>query len=70
MKIIMENMNNKNTNPKDKALDKALEGFLNTENQDPNLDCSSGVCVIKGDKSLVERINKKIITEDGRQLLF
>ncbi len=51
-------------------LDKALEGFLNTENQDPNLDCSSGVCVIKGDKSLVERINKKIITEDGRQLLF
>jgi hypothetical protein len=66
----MENTKNNNTNPKDKALDKALEGFLNTENQDPNLDCSSGVCVIKGDKSLVERINKKIITEDGRQLLF
>ena len=54
----------------DKALDKALEGFLTPEGQDPNLDCSSGVCVIKGDKSLVERINKKIITEDGRQLLF
>jgi hypothetical protein len=51
-------------------LDKALEGFLNNENKDPNLDCTSGVCVIKGDKSLVERINKKIITEDGRQLLF
>ena len=66
----MENAKNNQTNPKDKALDKALEGFLNTENQDPNLDCSSGVCVIKGDKSLVERINKKIITEDGRQLLF
>lgn len=55
---------------KDKDLDKALEGFLNTENKDPNLDCTSGVCVIKGDKSLIERINKKIITEDGRQLLF
>lgn len=51
-------------------LDKALEGFLETENKDKNMDCSSGVCVIKGDKSLVERINKKIITEDGRQLLF
>jgi hypothetical protein len=55
-------------------LDKALEGFLNTEkkeiNKDPNMDCTSGVCVIKGDKSLIERINKKIITEDGRQLLF
>ena len=63
----MENKENKKEVSK---LDKALEGFLNTENQDPNLDCSSGVCVIKGDKSLVERINKKIITEDGRQLLF
>lgn len=53
-----------------KELDKALEGFLNNENQDPNLDCTSGVCIIKGDKSILERINKKIITEDGRQLLF
>jgi len=66
----MENSRNKNVNPKDKALNSALDGFLAQENQDPNLDCSSGVCVIKGDKSLVERINKKIITEDGRQLLF
>jgi len=63
-------MENKEPKKDDKNLDKALDGFLNTENQDPNLDCSSGVCVIKGDKSLVERINKKIITEDGRQLLF
>ena len=55
---------------KNEKLDKALEGFLNNENKDPNMDCTSGVCVIKGDKSLVERINKKIITEDGRQLLF
>ena len=39
------------------------------KNQEEDMDCSSGVCVIKGDKSLVERINKKIITEDGRQLL-
>lgn len=63
-------MENKEIKKDDKNLDKALDGFLSTENQDPNLDCSSGVCVIKGDKSIVERINKKIITEDGRQLLF
>lgn len=63
----MENEQNKKDT---KNLDKTLEGFLGTENNDPNLDCSSGVCVIKGDKSLVERINKKIITEDGRQLLY
>jgi hypothetical protein len=63
----MENEKNKKET---KNLDKALEGFLGTENNDPNMDCSSGVCVIKGDKSIVERINKKIITEDGRQLLY
>ena len=63
----MENIDS-NKDPKD--LDKNLDKFLNSENKDPNMDCSSGTCVIKGDKSLVERINKKIITEDGRQLLF
>ena len=66
----MENTNSNPTPSNQKGLDKALDGYLNTENQDPNMDCSSGVCVIKGDKSLIERINKKIITEDGRQLLF
>ena len=34
------------------------------------MDCNDEGCIIKTDKSLVERINKKIITEDGRQLLF
>lgn len=63
-------MENKEKKKDDKNLDKALDGFLNSEDKDSNLDCSSGVCIIKGDKSLVERINKKIITEDGRQLLF
>lgn len=38
--------------------------------QGQEMDCSSGVCVIKGDKSLVEKINKKILTDDGRQLLI
>jgi len=69
----MENNKTNNSKPtpsNQKGLDKALDGYLNTESQDPNMDCSSGVCVIKGDKSLIERINKKIITEDGRQLLF
>lgn len=65
----MENINKKEINKKSEGLMKALDSMLeNGEN--PNLDCSSGVCVIKGDKSIVERINKKIITEDGRQLLF
>jgi hypothetical protein len=66
----MENNQNPKDDKKNKSLDTALNGYLNTENADPNMDCTSGVCVIKGDKSLIERINKKIITEDGRQLLF
>lgn len=66
----MEQSKNTQQTKKSDELKDALNGFLNTENQDPNLDCSSGVCVIKGDKSILERINKKIITEDGRQLLF
>jgi hypothetical protein len=61
---------NKQQNKKAEELNNALDGYLNTESQNSDLDCSSGVCVIKGDKSLIERINKKIITEDGRQLLF
>lgn len=65
----MENTNKKETNKKAEDLMKVLDSMLeNSEN--PNVDCSSGVCIIKGDKSIVERINKKIITEDGRQLLF
>ena len=66
----MENQKTNSDLKKNDKLDNVLDSFLNTENKDPNLDCSSGVCVIKGDKSLIERINKKIITEDGRQLLF
>lgn len=69
----MENNVNKTNEPnkgnKAEALNKALDAMLENE-QNQDMDCSSGVCIIKGDKSLVERINKKIITEDGRQLLF
>ena len=59
----------------DKNLKKGLDNFLTDEEKQKQLenqemDCSSGTCVIKDDKSIVERINKKIITEDGRQLLF
>jgi hypothetical protein len=61
--------NIKNTDVKNKELQKALDAMLEND-QNPEMDCTSGVCIIKGDKSIVERINKKIITEDGRQLLF
>ena len=57
-------------------LQNSINNFLSDEEkarlaqQQQDMDCSSGTCVIKNDKSLVERINKKIITEDGRELLM
>ena len=53
--------NIKNTDVKNKELQKALDAMLEND-QNPEMDCTSGVCIIKGDKSIVERINKKIIT--------
>jgi hypothetical protein len=61
--------NNKN----EKDLKLALDSFLGQtqpQQETQEMDCSSGVCVIKNDKSIQERINKKIIVEDGRQLLI
>jgi hypothetical protein len=51
---------------KEKNLDNKLDAFL----QDQNQDCQGDECIIKTDKSLVERINKKIVTDDGRELLM
>jgi Holliday junction resolvase-like predicted endonuclease len=59
-----------NNNKKREDLEKNLDAFLTNENQNQHMDCNEDGCIIKTDKSLVERINKKIITEDGRQLLF
>ena len=50
-----------------KELDKKLDSFLDDKNE---LECTTDECLIKTDKSLVERINKKIVTDDGRQLLM
>jgi hypothetical protein len=59
-----------NNNKKKNELEKNLDSFLTNENQNQQMDCNDDGCIIRTDKSLVERINKKIITEDGRQLLF
>lgn len=63
-----------NNNLKEKDIKKAIDTFLSEtpklDESNQEMDCSSGVCVIKNDKSILERINKKIITEDGRQLLI
>jgi len=61
---MMDNKNKKETNDK---LNNNLDNFLGEEQE---MECDeNGVCHIKHDKSIVERVNKKIITEDGRELL-
>ncbi len=54
---------------KNEQIKTAADNFLG-EKSTEEMDCSSGVCVIKNDKSIVERLTKKIIIEDGRQLLI
>jgi hypothetical protein len=51
-----------------KNVKKAIDDFMldNEENQN---EAQNEKVIIKQDKSIVERINKKVITEDGRQLL-
>jgi hypothetical protein len=52
-----------------KNVKKAIDDFMidNEENQN---ETQKENVVIKQDKSIVERINKTVITEDGRQLLI
>lgn len=55
-----------NDNKSVKNLNKKLDAFLEGQSE---TECTGDECIIKSDKSLVERINKKIITQDGRELL-
>jgi hypothetical protein len=55
-------------------LQNSINDFLSDEEKvkltQQQTKTNSDVSVINNDKSLVERINKKIITEDGRELLL
>ena len=57
-------------NKKEKLFIELDEFLAQNENQEkPTIECKDDVCIIKNDKSLVEIMNKKVITQDGRQLL-
>lgn len=56
------------TNDKNKELEANLEEFL--QDGDAKKNCPSGECIIKSDGEIVEVVNKKLITNDGRQLLI
>lgn len=58
-------LTNENMDKKDEKLEKNLDKFL----KDNNRSCESEECKIKDPDEIVQRENKKIITNDGRQLL-
>ena len=53
-----------------KPLEKTINDFLGqdeTTNKDE--ECTTKECLIKSDKSIIERVSRKVIIEDGRELL-
>jgi len=51
-------------------LDKLDDFLKETNDNTQTLECKDDVCIIKNDKSLIEVVRtKKVITDDGRQLL-
>lgn len=58
-------------NKNNKDLNQGLDNYLGNEQQPQQDNCNGDKeCMIKTNKGLVEKINKKIVTEDGRQLLM
>jgi len=54
----------------DKKKEKNLENGLNEFLDAPKAEkCVGEECVINTDRTLVEKINKVVVTEDGRRLL-
>jgi CRISPR/Cas system-associated endonuclease Cas3-HD len=49
----------------EKELNSKLDSFLNKQNK----ECNDQDCLINNPEEIVKRENKKIITNDGRQLL-
>lgn len=60
------------SNDKNKEnIDQELDQFLGQPEQPAQEDCNGDKeCMIKQNQGLVERINKTIVTQDGRQLLM
>jgi hypothetical protein len=58
-------------NKKETELKDKLSNFLDEMEGFKDDNCyGDKQCLIKNNKGLVERVNKKMITDDGRELLF
>ena len=48
----------------------SLDKFLSSDKNTQNTECKEDVCYVNDGKEIVERINKKLVTSDGRRLLI
>ena len=63
-------MDNNKKNDDEKGIVNTLENFLSNDKSDKNVECTGDVCYVNDGKELVERIEKKLVTSDGRRLLI
>jgi len=61
----MDSVNKQNT----EDLKSKLNDFIN-KSEDPQKDCQGEECFIRQPQDVIERVEKKYITNDGRQLLI
>lgn len=61
--------NNKN-NIENTQIKGSLENFLSDDKNQQNIECKEDVCYVNDGKEIVERIQKKLVTSDGRRLLI
>lgn len=61
---------NKNNKEKNNEIKNSLENFLSDNQTNKNSECKEDVCYVNDGKEIVERIDKKILTGDGRRLLI
>jgi hypothetical protein len=47
-----------------------LDSFLSDDKTKQNIECKEDVCFVNDGKEIVERIEKKLVTNDGRRLLI
>lgn len=61
---------NKNNKEKNNEIKDSLENFLSDNQTNKNSECKEDICYVNDGKEIVERIDKKILTGDGRRLLI
>lgn len=61
---------NKDNKEKNNEIKNSLENFLSDKQTNKNSECKEDVCYVNDGKEIVERIDKKILTGDGRRLLI